>query len=262
MHDVEVDGDWILWPIQGHRHPLVHLPPDFYLRELMTAAPDDLEAAAHLMRSYGLLFAFDQADLNLGFVGEYPDIPEERPKGFDCGFHRTDVWLHLKTAQSAIQTWIALQEPGALDALVESELTDEAFRTFLIYNSGLPPERKTRDFFKNLEPAVRILTLRETLNAALSSISVGIMHDPFDERGRYLSVYSAAFLQLYNHMAEEATLRRCANEPCQQPFVRQRGRSHFDQHRTEGVKYCSRECARAQAQRELRRRRRSSHQAN
>ncbi|MFD7645667.1 hypothetical protein ACFV4P_34045 [Kitasatospora sp. NPDC059795] len=66
-----------------------------------------------------------------------------------------------------------------------------------------------------------------------------------------------AFLQLYNHLAEGSFVRRCGNANRGRNFVRQRGRAEYGQHRTSGVKYCSRECARAQAQRELRHRRRS-----
>jgi hypothetical protein len=69
-----------------------------------------------------------------------------------------------------------------------------------------------------------------------------------------LPLYSLCCLELFNHIVEKATYRRCANETCGRLFVRQSGRAEHGQHRTRGVKYCSRECARAQAQREYRRR--------
>ncbi|MEV1174540.1 hypothetical protein [Nonomuraea sp. NPDC049784] len=66
-----------------------------------------------------------------------------------------------------------------------------------------------------------------------------------------------SFLQLYNHLVEKAEFRQCANELCDKTFVRQRGRAEFGQHRTSGILYHSRDCARAQAQRQLRRRRKA-----
>jgi hypothetical protein len=69
-------------------------------------------------------------------------------------------------------------------------------------------------------------------------------------------LYHQCCLELYNHIVEGATYRTCANESCQRTFVRQKGRAEHGQHRTKGLKYCSASCARAQAQREFRRRRR------
>lgn len=70
------------------------------------------------------------------------------------------------------------------------------------------------------------------------------------------SLYHLCCLELYNHIVEGATYRTCSNETCGHTFVRQEGRAEHGQYRTKGVKYCSATCARAQAQRELRRRKR------
>jgi hypothetical protein len=71
-----------------------------------------------------------------------------------------------------------------------------------------------------------------------------------------LSLYSILCLELFNHIAEGSSYRVCANETCGRFFVRQSGRALHGQHRSKGVKYCSVECAKAQAQRQYRRRNR------
>jgi len=70
-------------------------------------------------------------------------------------------------------------------------------------------------------------------------------------------ILSAMALQALSFLSEGLPAQRCANERCGRWFVRQRGRSRYDQHRTRGVLYCSAECAKAQAEREYRRRSRA-----
>jgi hypothetical protein len=70
--------------------------------------------------------------------------------------------------------------------------------------------------------------------------------------------YATCCLELYNHITEHATYRRCQNPICGLLFVRQRGRAEQGQYRSQGVKYCSNTCARAQAQRQFRARKKAA----
>jgi hypothetical protein len=67
-------------------------------------------------------------------------------------------------------------------------------------------------------------------------------------------LFEVCAFELFNHIAESATYRSCQNESCRRLFVRQWGRSELGQSRREGVLYCTASCARAQAQRQYRRR--------
>lgn len=60
--------------------------------------------------------------------------------------------------------------------------------------------------------------------------------------------------QLYNLWFDQSPIRVCANETCRSPFSKQFGRAKSGQGRTKGVKYCDANCAKAQYQRERRRR--------
>lgn len=78
----------------------------------------------------------------------------------------------------------------------------------------------------------------------------------------YAPLYAICALEIFNHIIENAEYRVCANERCQRTFVHQQGRSKKGQRRSRGVLYCSPACARATAQREYRRRRRSHERAD
>jgi hypothetical protein len=72
--------------------------------------------------------------------------------------------------------------------------------------------------------------------------------------GGGITFYSICCLELFNLIVRDTELSQCANERCQRMFGLQEGRSQKGRHRSVGVKYCSLSCARAQTQREYRRR--------
>ena len=264
FREVAVKGDWITWPVAPRAgQPEVRLPEDFYLRELLELQVDDLEAVAELIRSFGLLFDLNRDDLDLNDFDEdererltdlanYPDDrgPAEGSRG---GIHRDLVRLYIETAQRAIGAFLACQHDGGLEEFVSQDVNKEVLGTWREANRENHGSWWPRSL-KHLEELLigeAIMTLESSLAAALRRFGIGI--GGLEERNP--TIYSVSFLQLYNHLAEGAAARRCANETCLRAFVRQRGRAEYDQYRTVGVKYCSRECARAQAQRQLRRRR-------
>ncbi|MFI1586147.1 hypothetical protein [Embleya sp. NPDC020630] len=257
--EVWIDGDWIRWNPRPSTGQPAELPEDFYLRELMETPADDLDAAAQLFVEYGLLFDLDRRDLylvNLAHeetdrIDAIPD-PGSDDNPYPLGVHRDLVRLHLETAQEAVTTWLACQREGGLEELVAPRITEAELTAVRAQNPDHdPPWPASLDELRAARIWGLVGGLEDALTGALSRFSIG----PGDLADRNPTVYSVAFLQLYNHLAEQATTRRCANENCGRHFVRQRGRAAYGQHRTSGVLYCSRECARAQAQRNLRRRR-------
>lgn len=77
---------------------------------------------------------------------------------------------------------------------------------------------------------------------------------PSDPGPADCTLFETLVLELFRHVAEGASYKRCANESCAQLFVRQEGGAAHGQSRMTGVLYCSRRCAKAVAQRRLRRR--------
>ncbi len=89
------------------------------------------------------------------------------------------------------------------------------------------------------------------LNAALAGDAAG---QPWL---KHLPLFSVCCAELFNHVLDSEPYRICANERCWRLFVRQEGRATKGTKRSSGVRFCSASCARAQAQRAYRQRRRS-----
>jgi hypothetical protein len=255
MHGVRAEGDWIVWTVQDLDRAVerTSLPDDFYLRELMEVDPADLATVAGWMSKYGHLGGSIEA--GSWDYEEHSRLQEledrEHPRYGPWSLHGELVRLHISEAQGAIATWLACRRPGGLDELVETEVTEQHLADIAAENdhddSGYPT---TLEELRSTTLGLRLALLRSALRYNLAPFSVGLG----SLTDRQPSILSAAFLQLYNHLAEDATIRTCANETCGRDFVRQRGRAEYGQNRTSGIKYCTRECARAQAQREHRRR--------
>lgn len=225
------------------------LPTDFYLRELAQVEIGDLESVAELTRSFGAFCGLDLAELepstrvrlNLPPTAEVDAMRRQVQRS--AVLHRSEIEEHQRALGHARDTWLWLADSDDLDRL---DLAANLWSPEgMAHAYGVMGTDGRAD-------AIRLAKFTAELNAGLRRFSVGL--GELELRPEPITIYAASCLQIYNHIAERATVQTCQNEMCGRRFVRQRGRSRYGVHRSEGVQYCDKSCARAQAQREYRRR--------
>jgi hypothetical protein len=188
------------------------------------------------------------------------DAGEEFNIVFSCG-HWQQVAQRLRLVRAAVNHFVAHSEGTDLI----SAWTGERFDL-----------RVGHEFSELSEAAAApdLITLRETPLADAWRIFVAVHAQLLREHLPSLTVWlsreraslkifafpstlaSALVVQLHNLIVDGLEIRRCANESCGRPFTRQRGRAAKGQYRSTGVLYCDAACAKAQIQREYRRRNR------
>ncbi len=236
------------------------LPDEFVLRELLDIDVDNSAAIIEFTEQWGLLTSLTPG------AGSQPDpfalLPRhETERGETDRAMRalTDLTartganpyytvphaaaaLHLRVMRALTRQWIAAQQGDDDEAVLGAWAAE-----------GLTEPPSLEDAWRRWE---------EHLNTALRPFQVSVhvaVHDDGSTRAEGVltpNTYAAMALQLANLVAENAALSICSNDACARVFSRQRGRAEFGQHRTRGVLYCSPTCARAQAQRAYRRRKR------
>ncbi|MET9516423.1 hypothetical protein [Streptomyces sp. NPDC002994] len=243
-----VDDEWIAFVSEGE---LADLPDEFYLRELRHYDGDStIQEIADLIEEYGQLCLDDFAEWSGDVFGnwEQRSIAIEKrieyKKQYNVDMLVPDSLLHLWEGRPHLD-YLRFLRDGWIVAAATGDLADYA-QLFVDVPNGQPIESTVRHWL-------------HALNAGLRVSHARIDHPLVQEEGATL--FGASCIQLYNHIQEGARYKVCMNESCGRIFVRQQGRAAKDQRKSEGVKYCSSKCARAQAQRELRRRRSVAAQA-
>lgn len=181
----------------------------------------------------------------LGYTLWVPDGPQ----GEQVPAHgRTVLVLPIREYVERFRVLQALLESWALrqDAQVGDQTGDLSLPWV---ERNLPPPASNLDALD---------TLVRSFNAGLSGLGPHLSVEGTHSWWRPVPRLTAAlFLQVHAFVSDGLPARRCANEPCRRWFTRQQGRAQHGQRRTAGVIYCSSSCAKAQTQREYRRRKRN-----
>jgi hypothetical protein len=235
--DVDADG-WISWRWSGPRPDARPLRDEVVLRELSDVDPSDPGSLLAFAYEHGVIS--QSAKARLGY-----DLRDMKRR--DGKLHIVELGLYVRHAQALAWHWIAYADDGrVMDAWERAGLAHA--------------DRRVRP---TVEEDMAWAWFTAAINAGLQGLPPHVMSFTRLPGGGHIEygapdvdLYTGLCVQLFNLMVEDGPIRTCANERCGKRFRRQRGRAVYGQYRTEGVRFCSRECAKAQGERERRRRQR------
>lgn len=243
------------------------LLPDELFLVAATVDPEDREAVAAFCGEHGMLTGSERGiptgthfsdlpasayDIEVGHaeVNAVFDATEDSEQIADPAHWEVAHWqrqaLRLKVLQALVRHW---------DAYVSDERDDELVAAWAAV-PGSPLHRSPAGgrAIPPKEPSEAWWLFGEYLNAAVAGFNVRFTLD--GSSPWTATTYTAMCLQLAHHIRIGALWRHCQNETCNRLFFRQEGRTVTGKAHADSM-YCHRKCARAQAERERRRRLRS-----
>lgn len=277
-------GEWIDLEGPGSRR---ELPQDAHLHEFSDLDIEDPEAIAEFATAYGLpahpglrhlprtIAGADRSALRASVEERISQRGRDwhRPDGIITpetwehrGFlHANEVRIYALALRFGLRFWQHYTTPDLVPAPDPRELVVGDPERDLIAALIPDPAGALASYDQERDRLPRGLDLYISLHrSALSNATPYLVVETPDEEPIShpthefdTSAYNAMWVQIHNDMVRGGPYQVCENETCDHLFLRQRGRADYGQHHSTGVLYCSDSCARAQAQRRYRRRKKA-----
>lgn len=273
-------------PLDNPGSHAAELPAEFYLREFLELDARDPKAVLAFCQQWGPVGRQDCSDLPGGpYAGPDAVLADQAmPSPWD------DTWARDPERKRKWARRLGIRNVEMVHSVARVAIYQDVLHNMVLQWRYFVGEIEGSDLVRDGRPAHGLIMgftddellaleypragfeLVNQLNRALAlfHVRLELYLSPHVPLGTPLpNVYQAACLQLANHIAEHASYHTCSNETCGRLFVRQRGGSKIAQKRgpdqgqyhTSGVLYCTPQCARAQAARMVRRRKREATEA-
>jgi len=252
------EGLWIrgyAFPPQGGMLEM-EVEPDLYLRDLRELDVDDPEEVFAFVRDHGDVqqVAWRAAeDAGVSFL--HPDaiassLRDEELADIESAKWGTTNRPSIASPRQVGHQLALVRDLTTLSLAITGQVSwEDAY-------AALHPRLIDKAQLIRHEELVTSSLLGHCLRDFHVSVIFGFYPDPWVLSESRLRLDAVLCLSLANDLADDAGFKRCASETCERFFTRHRGRAKQGKYHMTGVKYCSVECARAQKQREYRRRQR------